>query len=88
MNDRPGYNGTQLLLAFLAGALVGTTVALLSAPQSGRESRGAIRDWARDAGGTATRLPEALGHAYRQATGAAKKAFSEALSDRGEEPGR
>ena len=86
MSDENGYNGTQLLLAFIAGALVGTTVALLSAPQSGRDSRGAIRGWARDAGGTATRLPEALGHAYRQATGAAKQAFNEALSDRGQEP--
>jgi gas vesicle protein len=81
MNEENGYSGAQVLLAFLAGAVVGTSVALLSAPASGSETRGAIRGWARDTGGRATRLPEALGHAYKEATAAAKKAFNEALSD-------
>jgi gas vesicle protein len=81
MNEGNGYNGAQILLAFLAGAVVGTTVALLSAPHSGSDTRGAIRGWARDAGARATRLPEALGHAYREATGAAKQAFNKALAE-------
>jgi gas vesicle protein len=87
MNEGNGYSGVHVVLAFLAGALVGTSVALLSAPQSGRETRGAIGGWARDTGGRATRLPVALKNAYVRATDAAKTAFNEALSERTEEQG-
>ena len=81
MNQDQGYSGSQVLLAFMAGAMVGTCVALLTAPQSGSETRGSLRGWARDTGDRATRLPEALQQAYRAATGAAKEAFSDALKE-------
>jgi len=80
MSDGNGYSSGHVVLAFLAGALVGTSVALLSAPQSGSETRGAIGDWARDTGGRATKLPRAMRHAYNEATAAAKRAFNEALA--------
>ena len=87
MNESNSYSGVHVVLAFLAGALVGTSVALLSAPQSGSETRGAIGGWARDTGGRATRLPSALKNAYHRATDAAKRAFNEALSERAEGQG-
>ena len=82
MRNDSGFNAGHVLLAFLAGTVTGTMVALLSAPHSGSETRGAIRGWARDAGGKATRLPEALRHAYLQATNAARNAFNDALRER------
>lgn len=84
MNEGNGYSGGHVVLAFLAGALVGTSVALLSAPQSGTEVRGAIGGWARDTGGRATKLPGALKVAYQRATTAAKQAFNEALAEQSE----
>jgi gas vesicle protein len=84
MSEGNGYSSGHVVLAFLAGALVGTSVALLSAPQSGSETRGAIGGWARDTGGRATKLPGAMRHAYRKATAAAKQAFNEALAEESE----
>ena len=81
MNERDGYSGAQIVLAFLAGALTGSCLALLTAPQPGNRTRGAIRDWTRDTGGKASRLPEALRQAYREASRAAGKAFNEALAE-------
>ena len=85
MSEGNGYSSGQILLAFLAGALTGAGVALLSAPQSGSETRGAIQAWTRETGGKAARLPDALQHAYREAARAAGKAFSESMARRAEE---
>ena len=82
MSEGNGYSGVQVVLAFLAGAATGAAVALLTAPQSGSETRGTIHAWSREAGGKAARLPEALRHAYREASRAAGKAFNEALAQR------
>jgi len=80
MSETNGYSTGQVLLAFVAGALTGAGVALLSAPQSGRETRGAIQAWTRETGVKAARLPDALHHAYREAARAAGKAFNEAMA--------
>lgn len=87
MNDGNGYSAGHVVLAFLAGAMVGTAAALLSAPQSGSETRGTIGGWARQTGGRATRLPVALRQAYLRATDAAKSAFNEALSEETKDEG-
>jgi gas vesicle protein len=79
MSESNRYSGAHLLLAFLAGAVTGACGALLSAPQPGRETRGSLRGWARDAQGQASRVPLALRDAYHEAASAAKKAFTEAL---------
>jgi gas vesicle protein len=81
MSDHEGYGGAHLLLAFIAGGIAGATAALLLAPQSGAETRDALRTWSRDARGRAVRLPEALRRAYRDASEAAKKAFSETFAE-------
>ena len=81
MSEGHGYSGTQIVLAFLAGAVTGTCIALLAAPQAGSDTRGAIRGWTRDAGEKTSRLPEALRNASREAARAASRAFNEALAD-------
>ncbi len=43
-----GYGSGSLLLSFLLGGVVGAGMALLLAPQSGRETRQRIRDLAGD----------------------------------------
>ena len=81
MRDDNCYGGAHLLLAFLAGGIAGATIALLSAPQSGAESRDSLQRFARGAQGKAVRVPEALRRAYRDATDAAKKAFSDSFAE-------
>ena len=49
MGDDRGCSVGALGLAFVGGGLVGAAVALLLAPQSGRESRGQLRGYARRA---------------------------------------
>jgi gas vesicle protein len=77
----------DLVLAFLLGAAAGATVALLTAPQSGKESREKLKQLARDAAGEAARIPERAGDAYARAARAAREAFVRALED-AVEPGR
>ncbi|HYS03947.1 MAG TPA: YtxH domain-containing protein [Candidatus Dormibacteraeota bacterium] len=92
MNDSRGSSTTGLVLAFLAGAVSGAVVALLTAPRSGRETRDRIKDLTRDAAGKTVRVPPALNGAYSRAAEAARRAFVEAFEpraqDRGAPPGR
>jgi len=46
MNDDRGFTAGNVILAFVLGGIVGAGVALLTAPQSGRETREKIRDLA------------------------------------------
>lgn len=43
-----GYSSGSLLLSFLLGGIVGAGLALLAAPQSGKETRQKIRDFSDD----------------------------------------
>ena len=56
-----GYG--SLLGAFLLGATAGATVALLTAPRSGRETRAQLRSAALDMKKKMERAPEAIGAA-------------------------
>ena len=76
-----GISGSQMMLAFLAGAVTGAAVALLATPKSGADARQSIRGWATDAQGTAGRVPDALRVAYARASVAAKDAFTQALRE-------
>jgi gas vesicle protein len=84
MRDDNSYSGAHLLLAFVAGAVAGACVTLLTAPQSGSETRESLRGWARDTQAGAARLPQTLSAAYHSATAAAKQAFNRALHDKDE----
>jgi gas vesicle protein len=44
MDDRNGQTFLSFLIGFIMGGLIGAAVALLYAPQSGEETRAAIRD--------------------------------------------
>jgi gas vesicle protein len=68
-----------LFLAFLAGAVSGAVVALLTAPRSGRETRDRLRQMAQDATGRAGRVPSGLHDAYARAARAAQQAFLESF---------
>lgn len=81
MRDDNCYSGAHLLIAFIAGGIAGAAVALLSAPQSGPQTRDTIRGLARDAQGKAVKIPTALRRAYADASDAAKKAFSESFAE-------
>lgn len=75
MSDR-GFTGTQVLLAFVAGAAAGAIAALLTAPKSGRETREDLKAFGKSLSETATRVPTAV----RQAGGAAVDAFKETIN--------
>lgn len=76
-----GRSSLDLILAFVLGAAAGATVALLTAPQSGRESRQKLKDLARDAAGGLDRVPDLVGEAYDRAAQAAREAFVRALEE-------
>jgi gas vesicle protein len=79
MNDGNRYGGAHLLIAFLTGCAAGAAVALLTAPQSGSETRDQLKSWGRGVGNNAVRLPGAIRDAYSAASTAAKEAFIEAF---------
>jgi len=79
VNEIRRTDPTTVLLAFLAGAVTGAAVALLTAPQSGRETRSRLKGLARDAVRGAARATPRLNDAYTRAARAARQAFSEAL---------
>jgi gas vesicle protein len=86
MADDRGFSPGAVGLAFLSGALVGAAVALLMAPQSGRETREQLRGYARkaedDLRDLAGKATEAFDHAVekgREAIHEKKSILSEAL---------
>jgi gas vesicle protein len=87
MSDAHRTSTTGLVLAFLAGAVSGAVVALLTAPRSGRQTRSRLNDIARDAAGRAVRVPPALNGAYVKAAEAARRAFAQAFEPPGSDGG-
>lgn len=77
MSDRSGYSGTDMLLAVLGGAAVGVTVALLTAPRSGRETRARITEFANSGKEKARHFPDAM----KAAGSAARNAFTDAMRE-------
>lgn len=67
MTDNRGSSLGAVGLAFLSGGLVGAAVALLLAPQSGRESREQVRGYARRAEDKAHELAETATQVLDQA---------------------
>ncbi len=53
MDRDQGGTGLAILGAFALGSIIGAAIALLTAPRSGRESRGEIGRWATDTYGRA-----------------------------------
>jgi len=74
--SRSGFSGTSLLLMFLGGTLTGAAVAYLAQT----ENRARVRTLAIRTQQTAGHLPQAV----REATHAAKEAFTESYSINGD----
>ena len=77
MEHPRGGGGLTLFLAFVGGALVGGTAAILLAPRSGAETRRRLAGAVDDTKDMASRVPKAI----RQASGAAQAAFTAALKE-------
>jgi gas vesicle protein len=75
--DRPNNGALMLFLAFVGGALVGGTAAVLFTPCSGPEARRRIGSAARGSRELGSRVPQAL----RDASSAAQAAFAAALKE-------
>lgn len=77
MCERTGYSGTEMMLAVLGGAAVGATVALLTAPRSGRETRAQLSELANSGKERARQFPDAV----KAAGTAARTAFTDAMRE-------
>lgn len=83
MREREGYGVGTILLAVLGGAAVGATIALLTAPSSGEDTRRQINDVLQRRRDQFSRIPPALRGAYDSATEAARQAFTESYRSQG-----
>lgn len=83
MTDTRNFNALHIVAAFAAGAVAGAAVAYLTAPRSGRETRAALQDWARDAREKAARIPHAVREAVERGKQAGKEAFAESYRGNG-----
>jgi|WetSurMetagenome_2_1015567.scaffolds.fasta_scaffold688914_1 gas vesicle protein len=77
------FNALHLFAAFTAGAVAGAAVAYLTAPRSGKETREAIQNWARDARDKAARLPQAVRLAVERGKQAGQEAFADSYRNDG-----
>jgi len=75
--EQHGNTGLSVFLAFIGGAAIGGSAALLLAPRSGAETRKRITGAVDDAREMATRLPQAV----RDASGAAQGAFVKSMKE-------
>jgi gas vesicle protein len=79
-NEERGQNGGSLILAFFLGGLVGAGVALLLAPQAGRETRQRIRELAEEAKEKAAGYAEEVKGKVTSAVGKGKEIFEQKKS--------
>jgi gas vesicle protein len=80
--EHPRNGALTLVLAFVGGALIGGTAAVLFAPRSGSETRRRITGTVDDTKEVASRMPQAI----REASSAAQAAFAASLKDSAGEP--
>jgi gas vesicle protein len=80
MTETRGFNGLQILIAFVTGAAAGAAVAYMTAPRTGKDTRAALQGWAKDARNKASRIPQAVRDAVDRGTQAGKEAFAQSYS--------
>lgn len=68
--------GSKMFFSFLSGAVVGAGLALLFAPQSGKETRKQIKDFSDKLGGEVKEEVEKLGEKAKGLIDGAKDTFS------------
>jgi len=74
-------HASGLVLSFLFGAATGAAIALLTAPQSGRETRRKLKEFTDDLAERAARVPAAAKAAGREAASTAREAFVRGLEE-------
>jgi len=79
-NGESGRNAGCMFLAFFFGGLVGAGVALLLAPQPGKETRQKIKELADDAKGKATQYAEEVKSKLTSTVGKGKEFVEEKKS--------
>jgi gas vesicle protein len=82
MYETRSFSGMNCTIAFAAGAIAGSLVALLTAPRTGRETRDALNTWTRDLSDKASRLPNAVRQAVDRGREAGRQAFTDAYNER------
>jgi gas vesicle protein len=86
--EHPRAGGFTLVLAFIGGALVGGSAALLLAPRSGAETRRRITGAVGNTREVASRMPGAIREASTAAQAAFTAALKESAGEDGAAPGR
>jgi gas vesicle protein len=79
-NQESGHSAGSLILAFFIGGLVGAGVALLLAPQPGREARQKIKELAEEAKEKAAEYAEQVKGKVTSTVGKGKELFEEKKS--------
>ena len=79
--ENGGYGLGAFLGAFVLGAAAGATIALLTAPRSGRETRERLKGASSDLGQTLQRVPGAIRRAGSRAVKAGQEAFEQARDE-------
>jgi len=79
-NEESGCSTGSIILGFFIGGLVGAGVALLLAPQSGKETRQKIKELADDAKEKATKYAEEVKSKVTSAVGKGKELVEEKKS--------
>ena len=84
MTSERGVNGFGgYLSAFVLGAAAGLTIALLTAPRSGRETRDRLKTAARDLERTVEQVPGAVQRAVSRAVKAGQAAYEQVRDEVG-----
>ena len=81
MNAILRSHSSGLFLSFLLGAATGAAIALLTTPQSGRDTRRKLKEFAGDLADRAARVPSAMRTAGREAAATAREAFARGLEE-------
>ena len=79
--DSHGSGFGSFLGAFVLGAAAGATIALLTAPRSGRETRARLKGTSFNLGETIESVPGAIRRAGSRAVKAGQAAFEQARSE-------
>ena len=79
--EKVGIGLGSFLGAFVLGAAAGATLALLTAPRSGRETRERLKGTSFDLRETAERVPAAIRRAGARAVKAGQEAFEQARDE-------
>ncbi|OGQ12173.1 MAG: hypothetical protein A2026_16515, partial [Deltaproteobacteria bacterium RBG_19FT_COMBO_46_12] len=79
-NEERSHSASSIILAFFIGGLVGAGVAMLLAPQPGRETRQKIKELAEDAKEKAAKYAEQVKSKATSTVGKGKEIFEEKKS--------